>query len=148
VASDDEQDLGRQLDEAFEPEQPTQPVTEAFTALQRQLHRIAIVGRVSRERNRQVEMWPQPQHHPVISPAVRTPRGAAAFYNVPTEPTAKHACDTAAAAGDVTWFDILIEEVAEALDAAGRRNDADTVTELLQVAAVCVAIVEDIEAQQ
>lgn len=55
---------------------------------------------------------------------------------------AKAHTDAAAERGDVTWLDILMEEVSEA---AAETDHAALRTELVQVAAVALSWVEDID---
>ena len=47
-----------------------------------------------------------------------------------------------------TWLTILTEEVGEVAESILERDDANYPVELVQVAAVCVAALEDLEAQQ
>jgi len=62
---------------------------------------------------------------------------------IPTAPRAKANCDAAARAGRLHWSVILVEEVAEAVDAIG---DYEALrAELVQVAAVAVAWIEAID---
>lgn len=66
---------------------------------------------------------------------------------------ARDLCEERHAEGSVTWADVLVEECAEAIDAAefaaGARRSPESVAmlraELVQVAAVCVRWIEDLE---
>lgn len=84
------------------------------------------------ERERQNEKWGD-QHHP---------DGTGDQYAVGLAEENRNVCQTNAANGNVTWMDILLEEVWEALaeDDLGKLR-----AELIQVAAVCCAWVEDID---
>lgn len=56
--------------------------------------------------------------------------------------SARHMCQAMAERGEVTWRDILWEEVAEAL---AESDSAKLRAELIQVAAVCAAWVSDLD---
>lgn len=87
---------------------------------------------VRAERAAQDERW-GPQHHP---------DGTARPRDLAAADVQRQATDDAAATGALTWRDILSEEVAEAFAEA----DPDELrAELVQVAAVAVAWVEDID---
>lgn len=58
-------------------------------------------------------------------------------YSIPHARAAKFTCQQKAAHGQVTWFDILLEEVAEVLEAIVTRNPETIREELVDVAAVC-----------
>lgn len=92
---------------------------------------------VVHERQRQDAKW-GPQNHPWIrvdpESAVRT-----YFTGVTSADTAKAMCDQADAIDHQSFARILIEEVAEALEAP---TMIEVRQELIQVAAVCVAAVE------
>lgn len=87
------------------------------------------------ERRRQEEKWGE-QNHPSVHPAIGT------SYQIATESEAKHACACRARDGLLSWADIAIEELAEAIDAPG---DATRRDELIQLAAVIVAWIENID---
>ena len=89
---------------------------------------------IGEERERQFTKW-GPQHHPD-----GTGHPSAAFQR----DQARARCDAAAAEGRVTWNHILTEEFCEA------RAETDPVKlrkELVQVAAVATAWVEDIDSR-
>lgn len=88
---------------------------------------------VAAERARQDATWGQQDHI-----------GVDAFveYGVPSAASARAACATASAGGTVSWAHILVEEVAEALEAP---STADLRQELVQIAAVAVAWIESID---
>ncbi len=93
--------------------------------------RCALVN-VLGETSRQVTKWGI-QHHP---------DGTGGFLAVQAAEEAKARTDRAAAAGTVTWRDILEEEVREAFAETDPRA---LVTELLQVAAVATSWAVDVE---
>lgn len=110
----------------------------------------ASVYRARMERIAQFEKWGQ-QNHPNFCLDQETSRIAgneelASLYNIPTEATAKHECEYQFAQGLGTWFDILLEEVAEVLGSAGK-DLAETREELIQTAAVALAWAEAIDRQ-
>ena len=67
------------------------------------------------------------------------PDGTGSEYHVALAPLLKAACDVLAREGLVTWGDILVEEVFEALAEASKAQLRD---ELIHVAAVCVKWVQ------
>lgn len=90
------------------------------------LHDVAI------ERVRQHEKWGEQSN----------PNGTGDILQVEAADAARYACDTAFGQGRGTWRHILTEEVFEAFAEA----DPDRLrTELIQVAAVAVAWVEDLD---
>jgi hypothetical protein len=95
----------------------------------------SVLAEVGEERERQYAKW-GPQHHP---------DGTALDGAKYLADKARERCDEAAREGRVDWNYILTEEFLEA-----RAEDPDTAglrKELLQVAAVCVAWVEDIDSR-
>lgn len=100
---------------------------------------ILVLDEVRREREAQDATRGVQRHQSVLDlePEVR-----AMHYGIPTEAKAKEQCEEAFKAGRGTWADILVEEMAEAVaapDEAARRE------ELVQVAAVAIAWIEDID---
>jgi NTP pyrophosphatase (non-canonical NTP hydrolase) len=106
-----------------------------------------ILEAVAAERARQDAKWGV-QRHPVTprSLAGRDPERIADDLEVSTEERAKFLCEWAAKRGDISWGAILLEEVAEAVAAAARGDVDATRKELVQVAAVAVAIIESVDA--
>lgn len=105
----------------------------------------AVLFDVSDERARQEAKWGQ-QNHPDIYLSLS--------YPIESSDEAKALTDVRAKVGQISYADILLEEVAEAVDAARMRmhhGSPDTVTalrgELVQVAAVAVAWVEKLDRQ-
>lgn len=93
----------------------------------------AVFEELAAERARQDAKW-GPQNHPGVDPFVD--------YGIPTADVARTACETAAKQRSVTWGHILVEELAEALEAG---SEAALRRELVQVAAVAVAWIECID---
>jgi hypothetical protein len=89
---------------------------------------------VALERERQLEKWGL-QHHPDGTGKPWQERGAE---------VARLACEMAFNTGQGVWADILAEEVAEAFAESDPEKLAE---ELVQVAAVAVAWVEDIRSR-
>lgn len=99
-----------------------------------------VLSEVFVERARQVEMWGE-QHHFDAS-AVGSRHGGSL---IGSSKVAKQRCYWANKTGTLSWEDILLEEVAEAVDEA-HGDDQDALREeLKQVAAVAVAWIEDID---
>lgn len=115
---------------------------------------IAVISDVLAERLRQDLKWGE-QNHPNVDPALIEYQASlsrvAEDYEIPTADRAKALCQLAASGRGCTWAHILIEEVAEAIEAAAIHDKAvhaDAVLapglrmalrdELIQVAAVAV----------
>lgn len=98
---------------------------------------LRVVCDVLRERVAQEEKWGE-QNHPDSScdPFDRP---------VITSTAAKRLTDERTEAGTVSWTDIAVEELAEALDEAEAGNTDALRTELIQLAAVCVQWVQAID---
>ena len=86
------------------------------------------------ERERQFVKW-GPQHHP---------DGTSAARYAATRENSRTWCDSQASKGEVTWLDILREEFYEA---AAEGDVKRLRKELVQVAAVASAWVEDIDSR-
>lgn len=114
--------------------------------------RAAIVNAVLAERARQDARWGE-QNHPDVDRELTdrdggcTPARMAMEHLVARASVARLACERAAARGQCTWAHILVEEVAELVEAAtlaqqGQGPEEDVGRELVQVAAVCVSWLE------
>ncbi|WNM69000.1 hypothetical protein SEA_TRIBLETROUBLE_59 [Mycobacterium Phage TribleTrouble] len=116
-----------------------------------------VLGLVVEERKRQDAKWGE-QNHPNVDRLVLdhgeapTQHSMARFYEVPNAMRAKLLCQMAADRGECTWAHILVEEVAEAIEAAtihdlGLLVDSlqELRAELVQVAAVAVQWIEKID---
>jgi hypothetical protein len=91
-----------------------------------------VLGEIVAERTRQDVRWGEQNH----------PDGTAITGDDERAASARHTCQSMAARGEVTWRDILWEEVAEAL---AESDPARLRAELIQVAAVAAAWVEAID---
>lgn len=98
---------------------------------------------ITEERERQDAKF-GPQRHQ--DSAIQDAGLAAYWYGIPTEHVAKANTDRRFAFGSGTWADILVEEVAEVV-AAVYKTPADLREELVQVAAVAVAWIEDLDSR-
>lgn len=103
-----------------------------------------VLDEVWDERDRQDIKFGPTRTHPYIAPGVGA-IDAGAFYDIPNVEAAKATCDRRFAHGLGTWTDILLEEVCEAVDALANTTPADARAELVQVAAVAVAMIEAID---
>lgn len=113
----------------------------------------AVLEDIRDERQRQEAKFPD-QHLPdivvpdaILEMAVGVERAdkAAHWHGIPTEARAKDVCEVQFRAGLGSWLDVLVEEVAEVVRPA---IDGDLVklrAELVQVAAVAVRQIEDID---
>ena len=94
-----------------------------------------MIMRMMTEIWRQDEKWGE-QNHPSFPSEEFTPHWRRpAYYCIPTEEAAKSSTEAMFRAKQGTWGDILIEEVAEAIEAA---DDDHLIEELIQVAAVAL----------
>ena len=105
------------------------------------------------ERERQDARWGV-QDHPDLDPVLTERRGGATperhaqHLEIPTAGFSKTLCARAAEFGHTNWSVILVEELAEVVDAAARRDTAGLRDELVQVAAVAVAWLEAIDRRE
>lgn len=97
---------------------------------------VKILQEVFEERKRQLAKWGDQTH----------PDGTGTARAVLERDRAILACDQAAKAGVLTWFHILNEEFWEAM--AEKPGSKDLEVELIQTAAVAIAIVEDIRTRK
>ena len=114
-----------------------------------------ILGEIAAERVRQDAKWGEQNHPDVDRVLTGRPTGCrvermAMEYNIPSANSAREACDHAARIGQCTWAHILVEEIAEAVEAAtlaqlGQGPLAALRKELVQVAAVAVSWIEAID---
>lgn len=123
---------------------------------------VSAIADVMAERQRQDEKWGE-QNHPNVDPALierhATPAQMAEAYGVLRAEVARDRCELAAAGRGCTWAHILVEELAEAIEAATFYDEAvhtgsSWITEglrlalrdeLIQVAAVAVQWAEKVE---
>lgn len=108
-----------------------------------------ILMEVNAERDNQDVKWGE-QNHPLadewhVSTDAVAPAWMASRYHVPTATDAQANCDAHAKAGTLTWFDIAIEELCEAIEWAAKDDLGSAREELIQLAAVCVAAVESMD---
>ena len=110
----------------------------------------SILDEIEAERDRQDARWGV-QTHPFDHPDAWwqgvTTRDAAqrrcGDYEIPSEDRAKFLCENEDMRGTLTWPHILIEEVSEAVSAAG--DPVAMRAELVQVAAVAAAMIEALD---
>lgn len=104
-----------------------------------------VLAQVRAERARQEAKFPE-QHLPSIPAAAIGNRTILhGRYLLTDERQAKAKVERLARAGSLTWLDVLIEELAEAMEAAAFEPDANLRAELVQVAAVAVRWIEDLD---
>ncbi len=95
-----------------------------------------ILQAIHDERERQDQKWGE-QNHPDFD--------LKHFARIAKAEVCRERCDTAAMSSHCSWDLILLEEVAEAVDAAHAGEVRDLREELLQVAAVAVSWIEAID---
>jgi hypothetical protein len=91
---------------------------------------------VAAERVRQEEKWGE-QNHPDAN--------LTRYYDLAPASHFKFKTDERAQDGTISWIDIFLEEVAEAVDEALKRDKVALRAELIQCAAVATAWVEKID---
>ena len=114
------------------------PVTAGFD-------RTAVLSDINKERDRQVQKWGDEDNFdlPPISFKFNDPGSVAAqILGVPHMTDAREACEANADAGQQDWGSVIVEELAEVVEAAGRQNEVDLYSELIQLAAVAVSWAE------
>lgn len=92
-----------------------------------------IFNEILQERKRQDNKWGE-QNHPIVNKSVLN-----SFMH---ESVAKDWCDNATKNKELTWGHIIIEEISEAMHA---KTIEDMRTELVQCAAVLVAMIESLD---
>lgn len=97
---------------------------------------VTVAAEIVEERQRQVKKFGE-QHHPDGRLSTEVDRALCV--------AARDACDRAAANGTLSWRHILEEELFEAL---AETDPVKLRAELIQVAAVCAAWVEDIDSRK
>jgi len=98
---------------------------------------------IEAERDRQDAKWGV-QSHPDNSPFEDS-----LVRDLPPASAAQQQCDQEARIGSVSWSTVLLEEVLEALeDSSAGANTGTLREELIQVAAVAAAWVEDIDRRE
>lgn len=98
-----------------------------------------VLEQVAIERQAQHAKWGEQDHPDVL----HSEYGTCLAHGIIQADLARIACDSAAQRGACTYAHILIEETAEAIEAAG--SAIDLRAELVQVAAVAVAWIEAID---
>lgn len=104
---------------------------------------VRIIEHVKNERLAQIKKWGE-QDHPDLAPVLYNRQAVAHRLGIPTATRAKDLCEEDKRQGVTNWGSILVEEVAEAIEAAALGDTAALEKELIQVAAVCVAQIEAI----
>lgn len=97
-----------------------------------------IFKQIYKERIKQDSKWGI-QNHPIIN---EDEFDLFHNYGIIDEKTAKTYCEDGVKDGDLCWANILVEEVSEALSAPNKENMRE---ELIQCAAVVVAMIESLD---
>lgn len=115
---------------------------QRFSVLLSEGYRRFVLGMLN-ERGRQIKKFGPQREIPCV-PDDWSPEETPGGRVIAREHMAKAACDAAFAEGKGTWAHIMLEEAAEVIDAA---DDGARCEELVQLATVCMAWVEAIEAR-
>lgn len=99
-----------------------------------------IIMAIKNERLRQDNLWGE-QNHPIIDSTFISDK-MYLRYDIPSEENCKYMCETLSKNNDLTWGDIILEELVEALCA---KNKEDMKTELIQCASVIFAAIESLD---
>lgn len=100
-----------------------------------------IFREIEKERIRQTEKWGE-QNHPMVPVDIDVVELRSIYYAIPTERQAKKHCDFRFEKGTGTYGDILVEELCEVIGAETPKGMRE---ELIQLAAVCVQMVEKLD---
>lgn len=103
-------------------------------------NRLPILQEISRERTKQDEKWGE-QNHPIVDNSYVS-EGMHLRYELPSEQRAKQICNAFVKNNQLTWGDIVVEELVEALCAPNKELMRE---ELIQCAAVIVAMIESLD---
>lgn len=111
-----------------------------------------IYADIQEERERQIKRWGSVNHPDVCPTLARRPGGStperyANDLEIPTPGRARFGVARAGEMGRMNWAVILVEELAEAVEAAALGERGDLRRELVQVAAVAVAWLESLAAR-
>jgi NTP pyrophosphatase (non-canonical NTP hydrolase) len=105
-----------------------------------------VLNAVAQERVRQNELWGE-QNHPMLDVPFCTGDSWAAYQALKESFCTKEvleACRKLNDSGRTSWFSILLEEVLEAFEEIDLKKQRE---EMVQVAAVCVQIIEYLDRQ-
>ncbi len=100
---------------------------------------------ITKERDRQDTKFGLQRHQDSVHTSIG-PGMLAAWYGIPTEAMAKVCTDRRFEDGEGTWADVLVEELCEAIEATLKSRE-ELRAELVQVAAVAVAWIEDLDSR-
>nr|BFF40261.1 hypothetical protein BACY1_20660 [Tenacibaculum mesophilum] len=102
-----------------------------------------ILQEIREERKRQDAKWGV-QNHPILNHKYIDWKGSemCEHYKIPSEEEARRTVDRKVKSGELTYMDILIEEIAEVAES---KNPAPCRVELIQSAAVIVAMIESLD---
>jgi len=95
-----------------------------------------IVDKIIEERNRQEGLWKE-QNWPSVMGYI-----PAIHYNIPSMNEAKETCEERKSIGQLTWTDIVLEEMCEVVEAT---SDENRIEELTQLSALCIAWIQSIK---
>jgi hypothetical protein len=109
---------------------------------------LGVLVEVLKERARQDAKWGEQNHPDVGRASAQTPDGVADYHEVPNANRAKWICSTRARNGVVSFADIAVEELCEAIEAAALGDENAVRTEVIQLAAVCVQWVQAIDRRE
>lgn len=99
-----------------------------------------IIEEILKEKERQVSLWGVQNHNIVNYEIPHELRMS--YYSLPREEKAKKNCNKAAKEGILTWGDIIVEELVEALNA---KTPEEMREELIQCCAVLLSMVESLQ---
>lgn len=82
------------------------------------------------------------QNHPLIGENIRNDADIENTYGIVIEENARFLCEDATNNGKLTWANIIIEELSEALCAKTKEEQRK---ELIETAACCIAAIESLD---
>ena len=99
-----------------------------------------IIEEILKEKQRQISLWGVQNHNIVDNNYYLN--NIRIRYGLPTEEQAKYSCNQHTENKTLTWGDIIVEELAEALNA---KTPEEMKEELIQCGAVIVSMIESLE---
>lgn len=131
---------------------PLAELVRSSSAAERTYVTLDVLNEVLQERRDQYAKHGE-QDHPSFyqvfldAPAATEPEWMTERYGLPTAAHARNATEFARSRGNLNWAHILVEELAEAIE-AGVSSEQQLRDELVQIAAVAVAWIESLDRSQ
>jgi len=102
-----------------------------------------ILDKIVEERNRQEILWKEQNHDSINS--ILEEDEINKYYGIPSIEEAQYVCQLSNDIGELSWADIFLEEVCEAICTKDEQHRKE---ELIQCAALCISWVQAIERKE